>query len=112
MSTLNPTAVCDEEAYFMQINLLGTSDMCIESLIVNGEEMPVLPQRLGDDQYASPNPGAFGVVYKRFYDLSTNNTVPVSQLPIGFDIISRRDSLSCGQEDSIFMSEFRTLSNR
>ena len=60
---------CDGGDFF-QINKMGTDDVCIAAIIVNGEEMEVQAQRLGDDVNSNSGPDqseGISEVYKRRY---------------------------------------------
>ena len=84
-----PIGNCFERNDFVQINMVSTEtkvdDVCIDAIIYDGEVMPVLPRRIGDDVHHGNSPDTSeGIeeVYKRRYDLE--NGVASHSLPSGY----------------------------
>jgi len=49
-----PIGDCFEDDNFVQINIMGNNDVCIDAIIYDGEMLPVVPRRLGDDVHVGP----------------------------------------------------------
>ena len=84
-ASIAPTGPCDGDN-FLQINKVGTDDVCIAAIIVDGQEIAVQAQRLGNTVNAGTSPDqseGIAEVYKRRYTVS--NGAAVMTLPSGYE---------------------------
>ena len=86
-TSIAPTGPCVGDN-FIQINKVGTDDVCIAAIIADGQEIAVKAQRLGDEVNSrltlSPDQSeGIAEVYKRRYTVS--NGAAVMTLPSGYE---------------------------
>ena len=84
-TSIAPTGPCDGDN-FIQINKVGTDDVCIAAIIADGQEIAVQAQRLGNEVSSNSGPDqseGIAEVYKRRYTVS--NGAAVMTLPSGYE---------------------------
>ena len=64
--------------FFININIIGTDDLAISGIVVNGEELTTPCKRVGDNGKDGPNPETTNDAKYRFFDLGNNarSTLP------------------------------------
>merc|ERR1712129_529232 len=81
-----PIAECDGNGEYIQINIVNADDVCISHIIVDGTEIDVTDQRIGDNLDTGPNADE-RIVFKRRYDVS--NGIAKMFLPNGYKSSAR-----------------------